>query len=85
MTGLVPVIHAVQLPASLGASGGPTTWMAGTSPAMTESGVARRNRGAVFAPDYWFFSDWFMISRASKLMPQVGKELPTKKLSDRVE
>ncbi|MFZ0208651.1 MAG: hypothetical protein WAL59_21525, partial [Roseiarcus sp.] len=27
---------------------------------------------------YWFFSVWFMISRASKLMPQVGKELPTK-------
>jgi hypothetical protein len=39
----------------------------------------RTGRGTA---DYWFFSVWFMISRASKLMPQVGKELPTKKLSD---
>ena len=40
-----------------------------------------RKNGEGNASRYWFFSDWFMISRASKLMPQVGKELPTKKLS----
>ena len=31
---------------------------------------------------YWLASVWPMISWAVKLMPQVGKELPTKKLSD---
>jgi hypothetical protein len=31
---------------------------------------------------YWFSFDCPMISWAVKLMPQVGKELPTKKLSD---
>jgi hypothetical protein len=31
---------------------------------------------------YWFSLDCPMISCAVKLMPQVGKELPTKKLSD---
>jgi hypothetical protein len=32
--------------------------------------------------DQSFFSDWPMICCAVKLMPQVGKALPTKKLSD---
>jgi 3'-phosphoadenosine 5'-phosphosulfate sulfotransferase (PAPS reductase)/FAD synthetase len=31
---------------------------------------------------YWFSLLWPMISCAVKLMPQVGKALPTKKLSD---
>jgi hypothetical protein len=31
---------------------------------------------------YWFSLVCPMISCAEKLMPQVGKELPTKKLSD---
>ena len=34
------------------------------------------------ADGYWFASVCPMISCAVKLMPQVGKELPTKKLSD---
>ena len=33
-------------------------------------------------PDYWLPWLCFMISCAEKLMPQVGNELPTKKLSD---
>ena len=47
-------------------------------PALRATFSRKREKGKA----YWFFSDWFMISRASKLMPQVGKELPTKKLSD---
>ena len=44
-------------------------------------------RDAPAAPEisgraYWFSLVWPMISCAVKLMPQVGKELPTKKLSD---
>ena len=44
------------------------------------------SRGAVMADParwvYWFSLVCPMISLAVKLMPQVGKELPTKKLSD---
>ncbi len=40
-----------------------------------------RGAGFVFWT-YWFSFDWPMISCAVKLIPQVGKELPTKKLSD---
>ena len=43
------------------------------SPGGPESRVAR---------DYWSASVCPMISWAVKLIPQVGKELPTKKLSD---
>jgi hypothetical protein len=37
MTGLVPVIHVVKLPETFGLAGNGATWMAGTSPGMTES------------------------------------------------
>ena len=39
MTGLVPVIHVVELPDTFGGAWNGTTWMAGTSPAMTERAV----------------------------------------------
>jgi hypothetical protein len=39
MTGLVPVIHVVELPETLGVAGDGAAWMAGTSPAMTERAV----------------------------------------------
>jgi hypothetical protein len=39
MTGLVPVIHVVQPPETLGVAGNGAAWMAGTSPAMTERAV----------------------------------------------
>jgi hypothetical protein len=42
VTGLVPVIHVVERPETLGVAGNGATWMAGTSPgtspAMTEKG-----------------------------------------------
>ncbi len=50
----------------------------GASPSLNDAREARR----LFAPDQSFFSDWPMICCAVKLMPQVGKALPTKKLSD---
>jgi len=43
MTGLVPVIHVVQLPETLELAGNGATWMAGTSPAMTERAVGKRS------------------------------------------
>jgi hypothetical protein len=39
MTGLVPVIHVVQLPESLGVAGNGAAWMAGKNPAMTDRAV----------------------------------------------
>jgi hypothetical protein len=39
MTGLVPVIHVVKLPERLRSAENVAAWMAGTTPAMTESGV----------------------------------------------
>jgi hypothetical protein len=39
MTGLVPVIHVVKLPETLRVGWSGATWMAGTSPAMTEIAV----------------------------------------------
>jgi len=39
MTGLVPVIHVVELPETLGGAGDGAAWMAGTGPAMTERAV----------------------------------------------
>ena len=41
MTGLVPVIHVVQLPERFQSAGNDAAWMAGTSPAMTERAVQR--------------------------------------------
>ena len=47
------------------------------------AGKNPRRRGYVQSSlYYWLASDWPMISCAVKLMPQVGKALPTKKLSD---
>ena len=42
MTGLVPVIHVVELPKTPEVAANGATWMAGTSPAMTEKGVWKR-------------------------------------------
>jgi hypothetical protein len=39
MTGLVPVIHVVELLESLNPARNGAAWMAGTSPAMTEIAV----------------------------------------------
>jgi hypothetical protein len=39
MTGLVPVIHVVELPETLGTAGNGATWMTGTSPVMTKRAV----------------------------------------------
>src|SRR5271165_5513047 len=44
---------------------------------------SRPLRSAGNRPAYLFSFDWPMISAALKLMLQVGKELPTKKLSER--
>ena len=41
VTGLVPVIHVVELPETLRLAGIGAAWMAGTSPAMTERAVRR--------------------------------------------
>ena len=48
---------------------------------LPEGSGGRRLAPAALAR-YWFASVCPMISWAVKLMPQVGKELPTKKLSD---
>ena len=39
MTGLVQVIHVVELPEPFRLAGSGAAWMAGTSPAMTERAV----------------------------------------------
>jgi hypothetical protein len=39
MTGLVPVIHVVQLPKAFRSTGSGAAWVAGTSPAMTKRAV----------------------------------------------
>ncbi len=46
------------------------------------AGIAPPRCSISSKPDYWLASVCPMISWAVKLMPQVGKSLPTKKLSD---
>ena len=52
MTGLVPVIHVVEPPETLGVAGDGAAWMAGTSPAMTENSACVTQHGAR-AHDLW--------------------------------
>jgi hypothetical protein len=46
MTGLVPVIHVVELSDNFKSSGRGAAWMAGTSPAMTERAAQDAHRNA---------------------------------------
>jgi hypothetical protein len=61
MTGLVPVIHVVQPPETLGVAGNGAAWMAGTSPAMSASVMSLCQEGE--SPSH--VKSWHMKPKAT--------------------